>query len=141
LSQSATLSVDTLGRILTWSEDAEELLGYSQCEAVGQSLLMIIPEHLRRRHNTGYRLASALERCRYCYGELPLQGLARLGLRLKWPFCPRVRHTRGRADRIDVIFAVFCKDDVDRQFELKDDGACGGILCLLGWQAGPPNAP
>jgi PAS domain S-box-containing protein len=55
LSQSATLSVDTLGRILTWSGDAEELLGYSQFEAVGQSLLMIIPEHLRRRHNSGFQ--------------------------------------------------------------------------------------
>ena len=55
MSQSATLSVDTLGRILTWSGDAEELLGYSQFEAVGQSLLMIIPEHLRRRHNSGFQ--------------------------------------------------------------------------------------
>ena len=55
MSQSATLSVDTLGRILTWSEDAEELLGYSEFEAVGRSVQMIIPEHLRRQHNAGFR--------------------------------------------------------------------------------------
>ena len=46
----ATLSVDTAGRILAWSRDAEELLGYSEQEAVGQSIELIIPPHLRGRH-------------------------------------------------------------------------------------------
>src|SRR5689334_25386245 len=52
---STTLMVDPSGRILTWSADAERLLGYSELEAVGRSVEMIIPPHLRSRHANGFR--------------------------------------------------------------------------------------
>jgi PAS domain S-box-containing protein len=51
---AATLAVDTSGRICNWSRQAEELLGYSQAEAVGQSIELIIPPHLRGRHRAGF---------------------------------------------------------------------------------------
>ena len=51
---AATLKVDTTGRILDWTADAEALLGYSYAEAVGQSIVLIIPPHLRERHNAGF---------------------------------------------------------------------------------------
>jgi PAS domain S-box-containing protein len=51
----STLSVDRDGHILSWSRDAEELLGYSEQEAVGQSIELIIPPHLRGRHHAGFR--------------------------------------------------------------------------------------
>ena len=50
----ATLTVDTTGQICTWSQGAEELLGYSASEAVGQSVEIIIPHHLRHRHGAGF---------------------------------------------------------------------------------------
>ena len=50
----ATLTVDTTGQIRTWSREAEELLGYSRLEAVGQSIEIIIPHHLRHRHSAGF---------------------------------------------------------------------------------------
>jgi PAS domain S-box-containing protein len=50
----ATLAVDTTGQIRTWSREAEELLGYSRSEAVGQSVEIIIPPHLRDRHWAGF---------------------------------------------------------------------------------------
>jgi PAS domain S-box-containing protein len=50
----ATLKVDTTGRILDWTADAEALLGYSKFEAVGQSIELIIPPHLRGRHHAGF---------------------------------------------------------------------------------------
>src|SRR5271166_3909861 len=50
-----TLTVDRDGQILTWSEDAEKLLGYSELDVVGQSAEIIIPPHLRGPHNTGFR--------------------------------------------------------------------------------------
>ena len=34
---SPTLTVDRDGQILTWSKDAERLLGYSKLDAVGRS--------------------------------------------------------------------------------------------------------
>ncbi len=51
---AATLTVDTTGQIRTWSREAEELLGYSRLEAVGQSIEIIIPPHLRDRHWAGF---------------------------------------------------------------------------------------
>lgn len=50
-----TLTVDPAGQILTWSEDAEKLLGYSALEAVGQSVETIIPPHLRGPHSAGFQ--------------------------------------------------------------------------------------
>ena len=50
----ATLRVDRTGRIRAWSRQAEELLGYSAIEVVGQSIEIIIPLHLRERHWTGF---------------------------------------------------------------------------------------
>ena len=50
----ATLAIDTTGLIRMWSRDAEALLGYSESEAVGQSIELIIPPHLRGRHHTGF---------------------------------------------------------------------------------------
>jgi PAS domain S-box-containing protein len=54
-SMAATLIVDTTGQIRMWSRDAEELLGYSDSGAVGQSIELIIPQHLRGRHSSGFR--------------------------------------------------------------------------------------
>jgi PAS domain S-box-containing protein len=51
---AATLTVDTTGQIRAWSREAEELLGYSRSEAVGQSIEIIIPPHLRDRHWAGF---------------------------------------------------------------------------------------
>src|SRR5262249_2202143 len=51
---TATLVVDKTGRISGWSRDAETLLGYAEAEAVGQSIVLIIPPHLRDRHNAGF---------------------------------------------------------------------------------------
>ena len=52
---SATLTVDPDGQILTWSEDAKKLLGYSESEAVGRPVEMVIPPHLRARHSAGFQ--------------------------------------------------------------------------------------
>lgn len=51
---ATTLSVDTAGLILMWSRDAEALLGYSEAEAIGKSIELIIPPHLRARHHAGF---------------------------------------------------------------------------------------
>ena len=51
---AATLAVDSSGRIRMWSRQAEELLGYSEAEAIGQSIELIIPPHLRSRHSAGF---------------------------------------------------------------------------------------
>jgi len=49
------LFADRGGIIQLWNASAESTFGYTADEAVGQSLDLIIPEHLRRRHWDGYR--------------------------------------------------------------------------------------
>ena len=54
VTKIAKLVVDRTGKICVWSWGAEELLGYSRYEALGQSVEIIIPPHLRERHNAGF---------------------------------------------------------------------------------------
>ena len=54
MSINPTLTVDATGQICMWSQQAEELLGYSRAEAMGQSIEIIIPQHLRARHRSGF---------------------------------------------------------------------------------------
>lgn len=51
---SPTLTIDTSGIILTWSREAEALLGYTEAEALGRSIEFIMPDHLRARHHAGF---------------------------------------------------------------------------------------
>lgn len=50
----AILYCDSAGIIRLWNKGAEHLFGYSGDEAVGQSLDLIIPERMRKRHWEGY---------------------------------------------------------------------------------------
>ena len=60
----ALVFADPEGIVRIWNERAEMLFGYSAQEAIGQSLDLIIPEHLRERHWQGYRRAIAAGRTR-----------------------------------------------------------------------------
>ena len=55
---------DRDGTIRIWNARAEALFGYPAREAVGKSLDLIIPAHLRAAHWQGYRHAIAAGRTR-----------------------------------------------------------------------------
>ena len=50
----AIVVTDASGAITVWNPAAERMFGYTQSEALGQSLDLIIPERLRKRHWDGY---------------------------------------------------------------------------------------
>ena len=50
----AVVVADKNGRITPWSRGAVRIFGYTQDQAVGQTLDLIIPERLRQRHWEGY---------------------------------------------------------------------------------------
>jgi PAS domain S-box-containing protein len=50
----AIIVTDADGAIKVWNPAAERMFGYTQAEAVGRSLDLIIPERLRKRHWDGY---------------------------------------------------------------------------------------
>ncbi len=60
----ATIFADRDGMIRIWNARAEALFGYAAGEAVGKSLDLIIPQHLREAHWQGYRRAIAAGRTR-----------------------------------------------------------------------------
>lgn len=53
----AMIVCDAAGAITLWNPAAEHLFGYTAGEAIGQSLDIIIPERLRKRHWDGHRAA------------------------------------------------------------------------------------
>lgn len=60
----ALIFADREGLIRIWNARAEQLFGYAAGEAIGKSLDLIIPEHLRTAHWRGYRQAIATGRTR-----------------------------------------------------------------------------
>src|SRR5690606_34894158 len=58
-SPDAVVFADPEGIVRVWNGRAEALFGYTAGEAIGRSLDIIIPEHLRERHWQGYRRAIA----------------------------------------------------------------------------------
>ncbi|MBB3772339.1 PAS domain S-box-containing protein [Angulomicrobium tetraedrale] len=50
----AVVVSDAEGRITLWNAAATQMFGFDEDEALGQSLDLIIPERLRKRHWDGY---------------------------------------------------------------------------------------
>ena len=53
----AIIFADREGRIQVWNSAASDLFGYRADEVIGQSLDVIIPEHLQHAHWKGFREA------------------------------------------------------------------------------------
>ncbi|MEQ9124800.1 MAG: PAS domain-containing protein [Alphaproteobacteria bacterium] len=66
----AVVYSDRTGRIRYWNAGAQRIFGYSEAEALGQSLDIIIPERLRDRHWQGYRQMMATGRSRHAAEEV-----------------------------------------------------------------------
>jgi PAS domain S-box-containing protein len=66
----AVVYADKDGVIGFWNRGAERIFGFTQAEALGQSLDLIIPPNLRERHWQGYRATMATGKSRYGAGDL-----------------------------------------------------------------------
>jgi PAS domain S-box-containing protein len=66
----AIVYADAQGLIRCWNRGAERIFGFRAAEALGQSLDLIIPERLRRRHWDGYAETMRTGKTRYGAGDL-----------------------------------------------------------------------
>ena len=66
----AIIYADAEGVIRRWNGGATRIFGFTDVEAVGHSLDIIIPESLRARHWHGYRTTMQTGQSRYGEGEL-----------------------------------------------------------------------
>ena len=86
----AVIYANRQGVIERWNAAAVAMFGYSATEAVGQSLDMLIPEHLRKAHWRGFDAAMA-------------NGKTRLGGR---PTLTRGLHKSGQRLYVEMSFAL-----------------------------------
>src|ERR1700756_2590841 len=77
---------DTSGAINFWNPAAERLFGFSQAEALGNSLDLFIPERLRERHWAGYRSTMASGVTRYAHDLLRVPAVHKDGRALSVAF-------------------------------------------------------
>src|SRR6201987_5970296 len=66
----ALVYADADGRIRVWNRGAVRIFGFTEAEAVGQSLDIIIPANLRERHWHGYRETMRTGQTRYGDGQI-----------------------------------------------------------------------
>jgi PAS domain S-box-containing protein len=61
----AVIVADPNGNIVGWNAAATRIFGFSEAEALGQSLTLITPERLRHRHNVGFNKSMETGTTRY----------------------------------------------------------------------------
>ena len=86
----AVIYADAAGTIVLWNDAAAALFGYSAAQAVGQSLNLIIPEHLQKAHWSAFEAAMT-------------SGVTRLQGR---PTLTRAKHQSGRKLYVEMTFAL-----------------------------------
>ncbi len=86
----AVIYADRSGAIIRWNCASAALFGFSEEEALGQNLDLIIPEHLREGHWRGFEAAMTK-------GATRLQGR---------PTLTRALHKSGRKLYVEMTFAV-----------------------------------
>jgi PAS domain S-box-containing protein len=91
----AIVVCDPSGVITLWNAAAKHMFGFSQTEAMGQSLDLIIPERLRARHWEGYRKTMETGQTRYGHDVLRVPG----------------QHKDGRAMSISFTVALLYSPD------------------------------
>ena len=113
----AIVYADDLGLIRLWNSGAERIFGYSEAEAIGKSLDIIIPENQRKRHWSGFGQTLATGITRYGAGSLlSVPAIRKDGSRLSVEFTILPFHSE--AGKI-VGMAAIMRDVTTRFEEMK----------------------
>ena len=121
----AAIVADGEGVIRLWNRGAETLFGFTEAQALGASLDLIIPEKLRAGHDAGFQRAVQT-------GRMKLAGQV---------MTTRATHQDGRRLYVDFSFTMLH----------AEDGAMAGVLAIgrdataryleqRGQRAAPPAA-
>ena len=107
----AIVAAGTDGSILLWNRAAERIFGYTEREALGQSLDLIIPERLRVRHWEGYRRVMETGETRYGTEILRVPAVHKDGRRLSIAFT--VTLLSSPSQEVQAIGAII-RDETSR---------------------------
>lgn len=105
---------DASGAITLWNPAAERLFGFTQVEALGNTLDLIVPERLRERHWAGYRRTMASGETRYAHDVLRVPAVHKDGRALSIAFTVGLLY--GPQREVTGIVAVI-RDETSRYSE------------------------
>ena len=125
---------DADGRIVTWNPAAERIFGFSEAEALGETLDLITPERHRRRHWDGYAKTMRTGETRYGTSLLKVPALHKDGRALSIAFTVALLH--GADGEVTGIAAVI-RDETERFQEERSlrrrvaelEEALGTLVC------------
>ena len=89
----AVIISDRNGRITLWNAAATRMFGFTEEEALGKSLDLIIPERLRGRHWDGYQKTMASGETRYGTDLLRVPAIHKDGRSLSIAFTVALLHS------------------------------------------------
>ncbi len=113
----AIICADVGGLIRFWNHGAERIFGFSEREALGNSLDLIIPENLRQRHWDAYGQTMRTGKTRYGAGDvLAVPAMRKDGTRVSIEFS--ILPFRDREGRMVGVAAIL-RDVTSRFEELK----------------------
>jgi nitric oxide dioxygenase len=117
-ASDAVVASDRAGNIILWNPGAERIFGFSEEEALGQSLDIIIPEPFRGRHWEGYHQTAASGQSRYGAGDLlAVPGLKKDGTRNSIEFT--IVLVKGKTGEVEAMVSVI--RDVTKNFMAMKD--------------------
>ena len=82
----AVIFADLSGAIRFWNPGAEQLFGFTEAEALGSSLDLIVPARFRERHWAGYNRTMATGQTRYAHDVLRVPAVHKDGRLLSIAF-------------------------------------------------------
>ena len=101
---------DAQGAIVLWNPACERLFGYTQAEALGQSMDIIIPERLRGRHWEGYHKTMATGITKYGTDLLRVPAVDKAGRSMSIAFTVALLH--GPDGKVSAIASVIRDETV-----------------------------
>lgn len=107
----AVVVSDTQGAIIYWNAAATRMFGFSQTEALGQSLDIFTPERLRARHWEGYHRSMASGTTKYGSDLLKVPAMHKDGHSMSIAFT--VAMLRDASGTVNAIVAVI-RDETER---------------------------
>lgn len=106
----AVIVSDAQGQVVMWNPAAARMFGYAEAEALGQSLDMIIPERLRKRHWEGYDKSMATGTTKYGNDLLRVPAIDKGGRSMSIAFTVAMLH--GTDGKVSAIAAVIRDETV-----------------------------
>jgi PAS domain S-box-containing protein len=113
----AVIVADRNGAIALWNPAAERIFGFTETEALGRSLDLIIPERQREKHWNGYNMTMQTGQTRYATDILRVPALHKEGHRLSIAFTVALLYS---AENEVTGIAAVVRDETSRFKEERD---------------------